>query len=199
MVHWKSTKKRITATRILGIWELFFLTVCIYLFICFLGPHPWHMGVPRLGVQLELQLLAYATVTTTQDLSSICNLHHSTLMAALGRIPNPLSKPQDWTCILMDTSQVCYCWATTGNPLRTFDKCHCTAFAHRVGLPEKYIMEGLGNPGMNGQAISTKPGAVLAIRTFFALLFKQFHGILTLPHMECQFTQGTLAHILLFW
>ena len=116
MVHWKSTKKRITATRILGIWELFFLTVCIYLFICFLGPHPWHMGVPRLGVQLELQLLAYATVTTTQDLSSICNLHHSTLMAALGRIPNPLSKPQDWTCILMDTSQVCYCWATTGTP-----------------------------------------------------------------------------------
>ena len=27
----------------------------IYLFIyCFLGPHPWHMEVPRLGVQSEL-------------------------------------------------------------------------------------------------------------------------------------------------
>ena len=42
----------------------------IYLFIYFffflfwfLGPHPWHMEVPRLGVELELQLLAYTTVT----------------------------------------------------------------------------------------------------------------------------------------
>ena len=23
-------------------------------FLCFLGPHPWHMEVPRLGVELEL-------------------------------------------------------------------------------------------------------------------------------------------------
>jgi len=36
----------------------------IYLFIfLFLGPHPWHMKVPRLGVHLELQLLAYTTAT----------------------------------------------------------------------------------------------------------------------------------------
>ena len=33
--------------------------------VCFLGLHPQHMEVPRLGVQLELQLLAYATATTT--------------------------------------------------------------------------------------------------------------------------------------
>ena len=31
----------------------------IYLFICFLGPHPWHVEVPRLGVQSELQLPVY--------------------------------------------------------------------------------------------------------------------------------------------
>ena len=31
----------------------FFLSV-------FLGPHPWHMEVPRLRVQSELLLLAYA-------------------------------------------------------------------------------------------------------------------------------------------
>ena len=28
-------------------------------FFLFLGPYPWHMEVPRLGVELELQLLAY--------------------------------------------------------------------------------------------------------------------------------------------
>ena len=32
--------------------------------LLFLGLHPWHMDVPRLGVELELQLLAY---TTAQD------------------------------------------------------------------------------------------------------------------------------------
>ena len=25
-----------------------------FFFLAFLGPHPWHMEVPRLGVQLEL-------------------------------------------------------------------------------------------------------------------------------------------------
>ena len=29
----------------------------------FLGPHWWHMEVPRLGVKLEIQLLAYTTAT----------------------------------------------------------------------------------------------------------------------------------------
>ena len=36
---------------------------------CFLGPHLQCMEVPRLGVELELQLLAYTTATATWDLS----------------------------------------------------------------------------------------------------------------------------------
>ena len=39
----------------------------------FLGPHLWHMDVLGLGVESELQLLAYATATATQDLSHVCN------------------------------------------------------------------------------------------------------------------------------
>ena len=35
----------------------------------FLGLHPQHMEVPRLGVKLELHLLACATATATWDLS----------------------------------------------------------------------------------------------------------------------------------
>ena len=36
----------------------------IFLFdFAFLGLHPWHMEVPRLGVESELQLLAYTTAT----------------------------------------------------------------------------------------------------------------------------------------
>ena len=44
------------------------LTSLVFLFCLsvFLGLHPRHMEVPRLGVQLELQLLAYARATATQ-------------------------------------------------------------------------------------------------------------------------------------
>ena len=33
----------------------FSVFVCLFVFV-FLGPHPWHMEAPRLGVELELQL-----------------------------------------------------------------------------------------------------------------------------------------------
>ena len=46
-------------------------------FFFFLGPHSWHMEFSRLGVELELQLPAYATGTATWDPSHICDLHHS--------------------------------------------------------------------------------------------------------------------------
>ena len=48
-------------------------------FFCllFLGLHLRHMAVLRLGVKLELQLPAYDTAAATQDLSRVCNLHHS--------------------------------------------------------------------------------------------------------------------------
>ena len=38
---------------------------------------PMHMEVPRLEIDLELQLLAYATAIAMQDLSPVFNLHHS--------------------------------------------------------------------------------------------------------------------------
>ena len=38
-----------------------------FLFFCFLGPHPRHMEIPRLGGKSELQLLAYATAIAKWD------------------------------------------------------------------------------------------------------------------------------------
>ena len=69
------------------------------------------MEVPRLGVELELQLLAYATARATWDLSSVCDLHQSSRQCL---ILNPLSEARDRTCIVMDTSWVCYRCATMG-------------------------------------------------------------------------------------
>ena len=63
-----------------------------------------HMEVPRLGVELEVQLPAYTTATATQDLSRICDLYHSSQQ---GWILNPLIKIRDQTHILMDPRWVC--------------------------------------------------------------------------------------------
>ena len=78
----------------------------------FLGLHPAHMELPRLGVKSELHLPAYTTATATSDPSCGCDLHHSSWQC---RILNPLSEARDWTCILMVTSWVCYHWTTNGN------------------------------------------------------------------------------------
>ena len=63
------------------------------------------MGVPRLGVELELQLPAYATVTAIAmpDLSCTCDLQHNSWQR---RIFNPLSEGRAETCIIMGTSWI---------------------------------------------------------------------------------------------
>jgi len=38
-----------------------------FIYFFFLGLHQQHMEIPRLGVKLELQLLAYTTATTTME------------------------------------------------------------------------------------------------------------------------------------
>ena len=81
--------------------------------------HPQHIEVPRLGAELELQVLAYATAIATWDLSPICDLHHS---SQLHRVPNPLSEARDWTCNLIDTSQIHFCCTIMGTPTYWFLK-----------------------------------------------------------------------------
>ena len=54
----------------------------------------WHMEVPRLGVQSELQPSAYTTATATPDPSHIFHLHHSSQQRW---ILNPLNEARDRT------------------------------------------------------------------------------------------------------
>ena len=60
-----------------------------------------HMEIPRLGIELELQLLTYAIATAIWDPSYIDGLHHSSWQ---GQIFNPLSKAMN-----TDTNRVHYC------------------------------------------------------------------------------------------
>jgi len=87
---------------------------CVYVFW---EPHLQHMEVPKLGVESELQLLAYTTTTATPDPSCAWDLHHSSWKYW---ILNPLSKAMDRTYVLMDTSHIRFSWATTGTPLHVF-------------------------------------------------------------------------------
>ena len=118
-----------------------FLSLGVFVF---LGPYPWHIEIPRLGVRLELQVPAYTTATATPDLSCICGLHWSSQQS---RTLNPLSEARDRTYILLDSSWVCYHWATTGTPgtVDTVDlgrdhsllwgcPVHCRMFSSILGL-----------------------------------------------------------------
>ena len=91
-------------SRILTIFNLFLLLL-VFSFLSFLlRQHLWQMEV--LGIEQELQLQAYATVTATPDPSCICNLCWS-LQQCL--ILNPHS--QRYYVRFLS------CWAKTGTPL----------------------------------------------------------------------------------
>ena len=74
------------------------------IFFAFLGLHPRHMEVPRLGGKFEPQMPTYTTATAKWDLSRICNLHHTSWQQ---QILNPQSEDRDQIHMLMDPSQVC--------------------------------------------------------------------------------------------
>ena len=82
-------------------------------FKVFLNLHPWHMEVPRLGLNLSCSCSACATTTAALHLSRVCNLHHSSWQRLM---LNPLVEARNRTCILTNTSRVCYHWAMVGTP-----------------------------------------------------------------------------------
>ena len=75
------------------------------------------MEVPGLGVELELQLPAYATATAMPDPSLVCDLHHSSWKC---QILNPLREAKGRTCNFVVPSQICLRCAMTGTPFFFF-------------------------------------------------------------------------------
>ena len=93
-------------------------SVCVHVHVCFLGPHSWHREVPSLEVESRLQPPASTRATATQDLSQVCNLHHS---APPHRILTPRSEARDGTRNLMVPRRICFHCAKMGTP-ETFFK-----------------------------------------------------------------------------
>ena len=78
------------------------------------------------GVELELQLPAYATATATQDRSRVYDPHHSSWQHW---ILNLLSEARDRTSNPMVPSQIHLHWATTGTPTSyAFNSGHYSQF-----------------------------------------------------------------------
>ena len=63
-----------------------------FFFLVFLGSHPWHMEAPKLGVESELQLQAYALAIAIPDPSQVCDLHRSSQKCL---ILNPLREARN--------------------------------------------------------------------------------------------------------
>ena len=91
---------------------LFFAYLAVFVFF-FLGPHPHHMEVPRLGVNWSCSCRAMPQPQQHQiwALAATYTAIHSNI-----RSLTQLNETRDWTWVLMDTSPVCYCWATRGTP-----------------------------------------------------------------------------------
>ena len=72
----------------------------------------WHIAVPRLEVELELQMPATAIATEGSELC--LQPSHSSQQHW---IPHPLRMARDQTRVLMGTSRIHFHCATTGTPL----------------------------------------------------------------------------------
>ena len=122
----------------------FFVFVFVFVFVLvFLGLHPQHVEVPRLGVQLELYPPAYTTAIAMPEPSHIYDLYPSSWQP---QILNLLSKARDRTHIFMDTSQVPYCWAMTGTPngkMLFYSICDVSSliFITWIWIPISYLKE----------------------------------------------------------
>ena len=104
--------------------QMFRDEIFIFFFFFFFGvwSHPRYIEVPRLGIESELKLLAYAIATAMPDLSHISNLHPSSwkqwiLTHWAGSGIKPTSSWILATHTIRDTSQVWYCWDSMGTPI----------------------------------------------------------------------------------
>ena len=107
--EYKDCKQIFSLVYTIWVSEIVFIFILFY--FIFGGLHLWHMEVPWLGIELELQLPAYATATATKDLSRIFDLHHSSWQRW---ILNPLIEVRDQTRNPMFPSGICFHWTTTG-------------------------------------------------------------------------------------
>ena len=99
---------------------------------------------------------AYAYATAMPNLSRLCDLHHSSWQC---QILNPLSEARDWTCILVDASQIVNRWAMTRTPCHV---CFMQAAFGEDSCAFSLCKHGpvLGGPCLRGSGIHGDAGTI---------------------------------------
>ena len=94
--------------------SLFFsFSFFFFFFFFFLGQHPWHMGVPRLGVQSELQLPVFVIAQQCQipAASVTYTAAHSNAGSLTHWVRPGMDLISSWILVGFVN-----CWATMGTP-----------------------------------------------------------------------------------
>ena len=89
------------------------VTLCFFVVLFFRAALAGYEGSQARGQIGAVAAPAYTTGTAMPDPSCVCDLHHSLQQRW---ILNPLSEAKDWTCMLIDPSQIHFCCTMTGTP-----------------------------------------------------------------------------------
>ena len=92
---------------------ILWVSFSFFLFFSFLGPHPWHMEVPRLGGKSELQLPAYTTALPYQIWAASAN--NAAACGNTGSLTH-WARPENEPASLWILVEFLTHWATTGTP-----------------------------------------------------------------------------------
>ena len=96
-------------------WTFFFF----FFFLSFFRAVPMAYGSSQTygssQVRGQIRTVADGLHLSLSNVWSKLHLWHTTAHSNTGSL-NPLSKARDWTRVIMDTSQVHYCWAITRSP-----------------------------------------------------------------------------------
>ena len=164
-----------------------------FFFFVFLGPHLWHMEVPRLGVESELQLLTYTTAIAMPDPSCICELHCSLRQSGfLTHWARPGVEPaSSWILVRFLTR-----WATVGIPMSYFFYDLWTLNHTYKGLPHVkitcYLFSSIIlHSNFDPLGVYLDVCCEVYIQPFFFLLF--FHGFLFSAELRSCFYRNCLS------
>ena len=130
--------------------SIYFAWLSLY-FFGVLGLHLWHMEVPRLEVILE------PVPQPVQCRIRVVSVTYNTAHGNAGP-PNPLSKARDRTHNLVDTSQICFCCATTRTPFTLLDFLYRSCFQNLYFILFFYLVifgSALGRWEFLGQRLNS--------------------------------------------
>ena len=140
----------------------------------FLGPHPWRMEVPKLGVKSDPQPPAIATATATPDPSYATACSNSGSLIHWMR--RGIESASSWILV-----KYIACWATAGTP----SVCFVGSFSHQhfpggTGRAQTPQLEGLQGSNSPNTECRLNFAFFFSFRNFFITQFYYIYSCTTI-------------------